>query len=66
MGNVERESILLMSNPGRDATETVSTVQESIRRHVKYSLGKAWCDLTPRSERELARTCASPSFSAAR
>ena len=27
---------------------TVSTLQESIRRHARYSLGKAWRDLSAR------------------
>jgi starch phosphorylase len=30
------------------ATDSVFAIQESIRRHVRYSLGKAWRDLSPR------------------
>ena len=34
-----------MSHQLSAATDSVSAIQETIRRHVKYSLGKAWRDL---------------------
>jgi starch phosphorylase len=37
-----------MSDPNRIATEAVAAIQESIRRHAIYSLGKAWRDLSAR------------------
>jgi starch phosphorylase len=37
-----------MSDPDRVATEAAPAIEESIRRHAKYSLGKAWRDLSAR------------------
>jgi starch phosphorylase len=37
-----------MNEPNRVAPEAVPAIQDSIRRHATYSLGKAWRDLSPR------------------
>ncbi|HTP07833.1 MAG TPA: glycogen/starch/alpha-glucan family phosphorylase, partial [Anaerolineae bacterium] len=37
-----------MNNYGNPTINSVSDVQDSICRHAKYSLGKAWRDLSPR------------------
>ena len=37
-----------MNNYGNPTIDSVSDVQDSICRHAKYSLGKAWRDLSPR------------------
>ncbi len=40
------ESVENMQKPA--TADSVSTIQESIRRHARYSLGKAWSDLSGR------------------
>jgi starch phosphorylase len=39
---------LSMSDQENATRDSVTSVQESIRRHAKYSLGKMWGDLSPR------------------
>jgi starch phosphorylase len=37
-----------VNQPAAAVEDVVSGIEESIRRHVKYSLGKTWSDLSPR------------------